>query len=101
MTPEGKVKKAVKALLDSLKPDLWYFMPVPFGYGVSGIPDFVGVYHGRFFGIETKRAGEGKARARQELIARMIREAGGTVWLENDASLERTRLELAELKCEV
>ena len=48
-TPEGTVKYKIKEYLKSLAPALWYFMPVPTGYGVRGIPDFVGCYKGRFF----------------------------------------------------
>lgn len=67
MTPEGLVKAAVKNYLEMIgcvpasKAPLatpahhgYYFMPVPFGHGVSGIPDFVGHYKGFFFGVETK-----------------------------------------------
>ncbi len=67
-TPEGKIKEKVKSLLNmygcvpasmaaraTLAHDGWYFMPVggPMS-GVSGIPDFVGHFYGRFFAIETK-----------------------------------------------
>jgi hypothetical protein len=54
MTPEGKVKKEIKAFLDALAPDCWYYMPVPMGYGRRGIPDFIVCYCGWFFAIETK-----------------------------------------------
>ena len=66
-TPEGLVKDAVKAYLNMVgcvpasKAPLatkahygYYFMPVPFGHGVSGIPDFIGHYKGFFLAIETK-----------------------------------------------
>lgn len=55
-TPEFKVKKEIKLVLDFLRPDCWYFMPGTHGYGMSGVPDFVGCYHGLFFGIEAKAA---------------------------------------------
>lgn len=66
-TPEGKVKKLVKEILEaySIYPaskagdfpndaEGWYYMPGQSGYGVSGIPDFLGHYRGQFWAIETK-----------------------------------------------
>ena len=57
MTPEGKVKSAIKKYLDSLAPNCWYFMPIMMGYGRKGIPDIVGCYKGKFFAIEVKAPG--------------------------------------------
>lgn len=51
-TPEGKVKKEIKAFLESI--GAWYFMPVQTGYGRRTL-DFLGCYRGRFFAIEAKR----------------------------------------------
>ena len=77
-TPEGKVKLAIKEYLNGLQPKLWYWMPVNSGFGIKGIPDFVGCYQGRFFAIEAKRGG-GKPRSRQDLVMNLIRAAGGIV----------------------
>ena len=52
MTPEAKVKKVVVNQLRNL--GAYYFYPVTGGYGRSGVPDIVGCYRGRFFGIECK-----------------------------------------------
>src|SRR5678816_355175 len=57
MTPEGKVKDAIKGYLRSL-PDCWFFMPAAHGYGVNGVPDIVGCYRGMFFAIEAKAPGK-------------------------------------------
>lgn len=57
-TPEGKVKDEIKAFLDSLGAECWYFMPMMMGYGRKGIPDFIGCYKGRFFSIEAKAPGK-------------------------------------------
>lgn len=72
MTPEGKVKEDVHAILKStglvktgvrkhLRPSPttgWYYMPVQNGMGVTGIPDFIGHYRSVFFAIETKAPGK-------------------------------------------
>ena len=52
MTPEAKVKKAVKKMLDDR--GAYYFMPATGGYGRSGVPDIVGCHKGIFFGSSAK-----------------------------------------------
>jgi hypothetical protein len=81
MTPEGKVKKKVAAMLKDA--GAWYFMPVIGPYGTSGIPDFIGCHNGRFFGIETK-ANTGKMTALQHMQARGIVVAAGAFFLITD-----------------
>lgn len=54
MTPEGHLKKDLKVLLVAKEPDCFWFMPMTFGYGKKGIPDFVLCYRGVFCTIETK-----------------------------------------------
>ena len=82
-TPEAELKEKVKKLLDLLKPQLWYWMPVPTGFGIRGIPDFVGCWYGHFFAIETK-APRGKTTKWQEAIHQLIRVAGGSVCVARD-----------------
>ena len=77
-TPEGKVKKTVSSLLRAT-PDLYYFMPVPSGYGESSL-DYLGCYRGQFFAIETKKPG-GKPTDRQNMIIERMRKAGGAVFV--------------------
>lgn len=74
MTPEAKVKKAVRQVLDGL--GAYYVMPVTGGYGKQGAPDFLVCLHGKFIGIETK-AGKGRLTALQEMNLKQIIEAGG------------------------
>jgi len=55
-TPEGKVKDAVKKVLN--KHGVWYFMPMQNGFGVVGIPDFICCWNGHFLAVETKAPGK-------------------------------------------
>lgn len=77
-TPEGRVKHLVRELLDSYK-GMWYYMPVPSGYGRQTI-DFLGCFRGHFFGVETKAA-EGVVTRRQEDTLRAIIDAGGIAFV--------------------
>lgn len=58
MTPEGKVKKAVKEYLKSV--GAWYYMPVSNGMGRVGCPDILVCYRGKFMAFETKAPGKRK-----------------------------------------
>ena len=93
-TPEAKVKKRVKEILDKL--EAYYFMPATGGYGRSGIPDIVGCLNGVFFAIECK-AGKGIPTALQEREINKIRNAGGHAWLVNENNVN----ELFELMSEL
>jgi hypothetical protein len=73
-TPEGKVKKAVRQVLDGL--GAYYVMPVTGGFGRQGAPDFLVCLEGKFFGIETK-AGKGKLTLLQEMNLKKIIDCGG------------------------
>ena len=73
-TPESKVKKSVRQVLDAL--GAYYVMPVTGGYGNQGAPDFLICLNGLFYGIECK-AGKGKTTALQDLNLKKIIDAGG------------------------
>ncbi len=90
MTPEGRVKQKINELLDSYGKHLYYYMPVPSGYGVRTI-DYLGCIKGAFFGIEAKKPG-GKPTSYQENTLADIRDAGGVTFVVNDDQ------SLAELK---
>lgn len=73
-TPEAKVKKQIRAVLDAH--GVYYAMPIGSGYGNSGVPDFLCCVNGRFVAIEAK-AGKGQATALQLKHLGEINAAGG------------------------
>jgi hypothetical protein len=76
-TPEGKVKEKLDEYLDSLGEDCWYFKPMTFGYGRSGIMDYIVCYKGFFLAPETKKKG-GKSESWQEREQLAVNKAGGS-----------------------
>ena len=89
MTPEGKVKKRVKEILEAV--GAYYVMYVPVGYGANkGTPDFLVCHRGKFIGIETK-AGKGKTTALQDLNLQKIRDAGGVALVIYETDIEVLR----------
>jgi len=84
-TPEGKVKAAIKKLLD--ENNIYYFMPATGGYGRSGVPDFVGCARGRFFSIEAK-TGKAKPTALQLREMERIKAAGGLAFVINEETID-------------
>jgi len=85
MTPEAKVKKKVVQQLKLL--DAYYFYPVTGGYGRSGVPDIVGCYKGKFFGIECK-AGTNKPTPLQALNLEQIILTGGIALVINEENVD-------------
>jgi hypothetical protein len=91
MTPEGKVKKRVKAILDELQ--VYNFSPMQNGMGRAGIPDIIACHGGKFIGIECK-AGDNKPTALQERELNRILNAGGEAYVINEENIEQLREEL-------
>lgn len=83
-TPEVKVKKQVKAVLEQL--GAYYFFPVANGYTRAGIPDIIVCYRGRFIGIEVK-AGKNVPTALQERELSLIRKSGGAAYVINEKNI--------------
>jgi len=77
-TPEGRVKHKITNILKAVK-GIYYFMPVPSGYGESSL-DYLGSLNGKFFAIEAKKPG-GKPTDRQEKIIALIERSGGAVFV--------------------
>lgn len=88
MTPEAKVKKAVRKILDEM--GVYYFAPPANGFGRKGIPDIVGCVNGRFFAIECKAKGNVPTALQQEELRR-IREAGGVAMVVDENNVESVR----------
>jgi Holliday junction resolvase len=93
-TPEVKVKKKVVAILKELR--AYYFYPVTGGYGGSGVPDIVGCYNGKFFGIECK-AGKNKPTALQLKQLEAIKATGGVSLVINEDNIDHVRYALGEM----
>ena len=95
-TPEGRVKQAVRKVLQDYK--CYYFFPVQNGMGRTGIPDIIGCIPtvitpdmvgktiGQFVAVETKAPGKLRnvtANQRRELT--MVAETGGLAVLADKA----------------
>ena len=84
-TPEAKVKKQIRKLLDQY--DAYYAMPMGSGYGNSGTPDFLVCKRRLFIAIEAK-AGNNKPTLLQEAAMTKIRKAGGIALVLNETNIQ-------------
>ena len=85
LTPEGRVKKAVREWLKAH--GIWHFMPVSNGMGRMGVSDIIGCYQGRFLAIETKAPGKIKnVTPGQAQFICEVRAAGGVAIVIDDVS---------------
>lgn len=98
MTPEARVKAAVKRALAECGDRVWYFMPVSNGMGRHGIPDIVCCVAGRFLTIECK-AGGNKPTALQAREMERIETAQGHALVVSDdpATMEHLKWTLQTL----
>lgn len=79
-TQKKTVVKHLKAM------GAYYFYPVTGGYGGSGVPDIVGCYQGKFFGIECK-AGKNTPTPLQEKNLRDIDAQRGIAIVVNEENM--------------
>lgn len=91
ITPEGKVKAAVRKLLVEF--GIYYFSPSANGYGRAGIPDIICCFGGRFIAIECK-AGNGVTTALQDRELAAIRTAGGMTMVVNETNIQELKEKL-------
>ena len=82
-TPEVKVKKQIRKLLDAA--GAYYAMPIGSGYGNAGVPDFLICHNGRFIAVEAK-AGTNKPTALQESHLARIKATGGIALVINETN---------------
>jgi hypothetical protein len=93
-TPESKVKKRVKKILDDL--GAYHFSPMATGFGRSGVPDIIACYKGRFIGIECKANG-GKPTALQTKNLNNIALNGGYSVLVDESGVGSLEMMLIEI----
>lgn len=84
-TPERRIKSKVVDQLKQL--GAYYFYPVTGGFGSSGVPDIVGCYRGRFFGIECKANGN-KPTELQKMNLNKIEEQGGIALVVDEINVD-------------
>ena len=94
-TPESKVKKRVREVLDKL--GIYHFMPPANGFGRAGIPDIIACMDGHFIAIECK-AGKGTTTALQERELDRIHNAGGTTYIAREDNIDELQQILWEKK---
>lgn len=92
-TPESKVKKRVREILDKLS--IYHFMPPANGFGRAGIPDIIGCLNGHFIAIECK-AGKGTTTPLQDRELDRIHNAGGTTFIARESNLDELQQILKE-----
>jgi hypothetical protein len=78
-TPEARVKRLISAALKRHGDQVFYYMPVPGGYGGPAL-DYLGVYRGAAFAIEAKAPGLRPTLRQQGTMAALER-AGAKVFL--------------------
>ena len=91
LTPEAKVKRDVKRLLDKYK--VWHFSPSMNGFGRAGVPDIICCVKGKFLAIECK-AGSNGCTALQERELDAIVLHGGIAYVIREKDLDSLEAKL-------
>lgn len=95
MTPEGAVKAKIKKVLKRHEQGMYYYMPVPGGFG-SPTLDYLGFFFGHGFAIEAKKPG-GKPTDRQRGTIDDIKASGAAVFvIDGDETLKDFEVWLAQ-----
>lgn len=86
LTPEGRVKQAVKQYLK--RRGIWFYMPIQNGMGRVGMPDFICCWNGRLLAIETKAPGKlNNTTPNQERVLKEIRDAAGYAFVVDSVAM--------------
>jgi hypothetical protein len=93
-TPEKKVKDKVRKVLAGV--NAYVVTPATHGYGVSGVPDILVCYHGRFLAIECK-AGNNHPTALQIRNLSQIASTGGYTLVVNEDNIDDVEDVLARI----
>ena len=88
LTPEGRVKAAVRKILDAEQ--VYHFSPAATGFGRAGIPDIICCVNGAFIAFELK-AGKGKTTALQDREIAAISGHGGIVLVINETNIDKVK----------
>lgn len=84
MTPEGKVKRKITALLKHY--GCWYYMPVPSGFGRRTV-DYLCLHRGWAFAIEAKRPGKDATTLQTKELEAIVAAGGRSFVVSNDEEL--------------
>jgi Holliday junction resolvase len=95
VTPEGKVKAAVRKVLDA--EGVYYFSPAANGFRRAGIPDIICCVRGFFLAIELK-AGKGKTTALQDREIAAINSHGGHAMVVNENNINEVKESIQWIK---
>lgn len=87
MTPEGKVKAAVKKICKQYV-NVHFIMIVPGGFGTAGVHDFLICANGRFISVECKATEDDDATPLQVAFATEVTTAGGIALLIHARNLD-------------
>ena len=86
LTPEGRVKQAVKQYLK--RRGIWFYMPIQNGMGRVGIPDFLCCWNGRLVAVEVKAPGKlNNTTPNQERVIKEIRDAAGCAFVVDSVAM--------------
>ena len=88
LTPEGRVKAAVRKILDAEQ--VYHFSPAANGFGRAGIPDIICCVNGAFIAFELK-AGKGKTTALLDREIAAISGHGGIVMVINETNIDKVK----------
>jgi len=88
MTPEGKIKAAIKRLLAKYKHYGWW--PVPCGYGQNSL-DWIGCINGKFVAVEAKAPGKKLTPLQWSTFNRIKENKGEVFVIDGLESLEQFR----------